>query len=60
MKEKDILLHTEAATFGIAHLMWQRAVIASFLSKDKSEDGVEIPVPAEFVNRLVCKELDIL
>ena len=49
----QILLHTETVTFGIAYLMWQRAVIVSFLSKDKSESGMGIPVPAEFVDRLV-------
>ena len=32
----------------------------SFLSKDKLENGVVLPVPAELVNRLVCKEFDIL
>ena len=32
----------------------------SFRSKDKSESGVVMPVPAELVHRLVCKELDIL
>ena len=52
----QILLHIEAATFGIAYLMWKRAVIVSFLSKDKSESGVGISVPAELVNTLVCKE----
>ena len=30
------------------------------LLKDKSESGVVIPVPAELVNRLVCKELTML
>ena len=32
----------------------------AFLSKDKSESGMVIPVPAELINRLVCKELNIL
>ena len=32
----------------------------SFLSKDKSESGVVTLAPAEFVNRLVCKELNVL
>ena len=48
----QILLHTEAATSGTAYLMWKRAVIVSFLLKDKSESGMVIPVPAELVNRL--------
>ena len=56
----QILLHTEAATSGIAHLMWYRAEIVSFPSKDKSESGVVIPVPAELANKRALKEFDKL